>query len=242
MDPVEYAGAVISKHRLAEVAALIADPSRAAMLGALQDGRAQPAGALARVAGVSAATASAHLKKLRLSGLVTQNLSGRHHYFRLAGHEVNDALESLGRLIPRPARSITSMTPERRALCEARLCYDHLAGALGVAIADALVAAKALRVRGDDFTLTLGPRARVVFRELGIDIDELAAGPRPLVRSCTDWTERREHLAGALGAALATVCLEHGWAKRKRGTRAVQVTDIGRRTLEKQIGSRVSSR
>lgn len=190
---MKYAGLVISKHRLAEVASLIADPSRAAMLGALQDGRAQPAGALARVAGVSAATASAHLKKLRLSGLITQNPSGRHHYFTLAGHEVNDALESLGRLTPKPARSIASMTAERRALCEARLCCDHLAGALGVAIADALVAQKALKVTGKDFVLSLGPRARVVFRKLGISIDDLATGTRPLVRSCTDWTERRQH-------------------------------------------------
>lgn len=226
---------VFSKHRLAEVAALIADPSRAAMLGALQNGRAQTAGALARAAGVSAATASAHLKKLRMSGLIVQNLSGRHHYFRLAGHEVNDALESLARLIPKPARSIAAQTPERRALCDARLCYDHLAGAIGVAIADALVASKALAASGDDFTLALGPRARVVFKKVGINIDELR-GPRPLVRSCTDWTERREHLAGALGAALATACLERGWVKRIRGTRALRVTDAGRRALARQLG------
>ncbi len=232
---VKYAGSVISKHRLAEVAALIADPSRAAMLGALQDGRAQPAGALARAAGVSAATASAHLKKLRQFGLIIQNLSGRHHYYRLAGHEVNDALESLGRLIPKPARSVAAMTPERRALCEARLCYDHLAGALGVAIADALVAAKALKVSGEDFALTLGPRARVVFGKLDINVDELAAGARPLLRSCTDWTERREHLAGALGAALATAFLERGWVKRKPGSRALRITDPGHRFFKKQL-------
>lgn len=228
---------MIPKYRLAEAAALLADPSRAAMLGALQDGRAQPAGALAAIAGVSAATASAHLAKLRAAGLIQQQISGRHRYFRLAGHEVADALEALARLIPPPPRSIANGSPERRALAAARLCYDHLAGALGVAVADALVARKALVARGDDFTLAAGPRARAVFGQIGIEYDELAGGSRPLVRSCTDWTERREHLAGALGAALATTCLERGWVRRQSGTRALRVTDSGRRAFADRLGA-----
>lgn len=208
------------------------------MLGALQDGRAQPAGALARVAGVSAATASAHLARLRASGLVTQTASGRHRYFRLAGHEVNDALEALARLIPPAPRAGSARTPERQALSAARLCYDHLAGRLGVAVTDALVKRHALISRGDDFTLTIGPRARAVFAKLDIDLDadEFAEGSRPLVRSCTDWTERREHVAGALGAALAMTCLERRWVTRMRGTRALRVTDAGRRAFAQRLG------
>lgn len=216
----------------------MADPSRAAMLGALQDGRAQTAGTLARAAGISAATASAHLKKLRATGLIAENQSGRHRYFRLAGHEVNDALEALARLIPPPKRAAAPLSPERRALTAARLCYDHLAGKLGVAIADVLVARKALVARENDFALVAGPRARAVFGKLHINIDELADGPRPLVRSCTDWTERREHLAGALGAALANTCLERGWLKRIRGTRALRVTEAGRSALSERLGLR----
>ena len=222
---------MIAKHRVAEVAALLADPSRAAMLGALQNGRAQPAGVLARAAGVSAATASVHLKKLAASGLIVGTKFGRHRYFRLAGHEVNDALEALARLTPPPRASAKASSPEQRALCEARLCYDHLAGALGVAVTDALVKNRALISRGDDFSLTIGPRARATFATLGIDIGELGGGSRPLVLSCMDWTERREHLAGALGAAVAMAALEQHWVRRISGTRALRVTGAGRRAL-----------
>lgn len=227
---MKYPDDVISKHRLAEVAALLADPSRAAMLGALQDGRAQTAGTLARAAGVSAATTSAHLKKLSASGLIRENKSGRHRYFRLTGHDVNDALEALARLIPKPPSKL-KLSSERQALHDSRLCYDHLAGKLGVAIADGLVAKKALVARGDDFALVLGPKARTVFAGIGIDIRELETSGRPLVRSCTDWTERREHLAGALGAALASTALERGWIKRIAGTRALRVTAAGKRAF-----------
>src|SRR5262245_8239711 len=132
---------MVSKHRLSEVAALLADPSRAAMLGALGDGRALPAGDLARTAGVSAATASAHLGKLRAAGLIREQISGRHRYFRLAGPEVMHALEALEQLIP--PKPPVHVAPERRALHAARLCYDHLAGALGVSVTQALVERRA---------------------------------------------------------------------------------------------------
>lgn len=229
---------MIAKHRLAEVAALLADPSRAAMLGALQNGRAEPAGVLARTAGVSAATASAHLKKLSASGLIIETRSGRHRYFRLAGPDVNDALEALARLIPAVPRSATPPTPERQALCAARLCYDHLAGALGVAITDALIRNNALVVGRVGAALTIGPRASKVFAQIGIDIADLNNRSRPLVRSCLDWTERREHLAGALGAALAMAALEERWVARIRETRALRLTEPGRRTLSR-IGVQV---
>ncbi len=233
---VPYADGMISRHRLAEVAALLADPSRAAMLGALWDGRALPAGMLAREAGVTAATASSHLSKLLASGLVRVQVTGRHRYFRLAGPEVGEALEALARLIPPRDAAPAELPPARRALQHARLCYDHLAGALGVAVTDALVAKRALALSADG--LVLGARAAAAFGRLDVDLATLRAGSRPLVRTCIDWTERREHLAGALGAALAAEFLERDWIRRQRGTRSVLVTALGRGELLKRLGLR----
>jgi DNA-binding transcriptional ArsR family regulator len=225
---------VISKHRFAEIAAMFADPSRAAMLDALLGGRALPAGELARVADVSAATASTHLRRLRELGLVREQASGRHRYFRLAGPDVAGVFEALGRLAP--VRPVRAHDGGRRApLASARLCYDHLAGALGMAVTDALVRAGALTRSADQSSLALGRRARVVFARFDIDIDALSGGARPLVRHCTDWTERREHLAGALGAAFATMCLDDGWMRRVPGTRALTVSPRGRTALERTL-------
>ena len=225
---------MISKHRLAEVASLVGDPSRAAMLHALADGRALPAGALAREAGVSAATASAHLAKLAASGLIRVQAVGRHRYFRIGNADVGDALEALERLIP-PARSTTTnLAPDARALREARLCYDHLAGALGVAITRALVERRALIL--DAHGLAPGARASVEFARLGVDVDEVRSGTRTLVRTCIDWTERREHLSGALGAAVASACFEQRWIRRTPSTRIVRPTTIGRRELAARLG------
>lgn len=225
---------MVPKHRLAEVAALIADPSRAAMLSALQDGRALPATDLARVAGVSAATASAHLSKLRVSGLLRVQSLGRHRYFRLASADVADALEALSRLIP--PRQTTPMPPEKRALCAARLCYDHLAGQLGVLVTGALIQRDALELDRDE--LRLGPRAAAVLAGLDVDMRELQNGDRALLRTCIDWTERREHCAGAVGAAIAQAGFEHRWWQRSGETRALRVTDRGRKALTSVLGLR----
>ncbi len=226
---------MISKHRLAEIASLVGDPSRAAMLHALGDGRALPAGALAREAGVSAATASAHLAKLAASGLIRVQAVGRHRYFRIGSADVGAALEALERLIP-PARpaTATSLAPDARALREARLCYDHLAGALGVSITRGLVERRALIL--DAHGLAPGARASVEFARLGVDVDEVRSGSRTLVRTCIDWTERREHLSGALGAAVASACFEQRWIRRAPSTRIVRPTTVGRRELAARLG------
>src|SRR5262245_18986464 len=159
---------MVSKHRLAEVAGLLADPSRAAMLGALMDGRVLPAGDLARVAGVTAATASAHLKRLASLGLVRVQAGGRHRYVRLAGPEVAAALEALERLVP-PRAAGGPRSPEAAALTAARLCYAHLAGSLGVAVTQALLDGNVLVFQGDE--LAPGRRARPALARLGLGID-----------------------------------------------------------------------
>lgn len=231
-----YTVAMLSRHRLAEIASLLADPSRAGMLSALWDGRARPAGELARHAGVTAATASMHLSKLLAAGLVRVQVSGRHRYFRLAGPEVGEALEALARLVPSPRRDAAGLPPERRALQRARLCYDHLAGALGVAVTEALASQRALVLEAEG--LRLGVKAAPTFAKLGLDLAAFDSGRRPLVRTCIDWTERREHVAGALGAAIASEFLERDWIRRERGVRSVLVTTLGRRELRRWLGIR----
>ena len=182
---------MFSKHRLAEVAALLADPGRAGMLVALWDGTARPAGELARIAGVSAATASAHLGKLVAGGVLRVEPRGRHRYYRLAGPEVAHALESLARLLPpRPAN--TALDAAVSPLRAARLCYDHLAGRLGVALSDAMLARGWLALSNGAYTLR--PSSQRALARLGVDVAQLGGERRPLLRTCLDWTERREHV------------------------------------------------
>lgn len=211
----------MSRHAIASVASLLGEPSRAAIVLALMDGRALPAGELAREAQLSAAATSLHLAKLVQGGLLVVRSEGRHRYFRLASDDVAHAVESLGVIAtaPPPAR----VPPERAALRAARTCYDHLAGALGVELARALdrrgvVGAESVTASG----------ARWFEREMRIDVAELNATRRTLVRTCLDWTERRPHIAGALGASMLAHFLEERWLARIRGTRALRVTPRGR--------------
>jgi DNA-binding transcriptional ArsR family regulator len=207
----------VSGPDIAQVAALLGDPSRAAMCLALLDGRFHTAGELAGAAGVAASTASEHLGRLLDGGLVEATRQGRHRYFRLAGPDVASALEALGVLArPTPVRSLREATTDRR-LRAGRTCYDHLAGALGVALTDALAT---LGVITPEFALSdLTPLA-------GLDL-ALPAGRRPLLRPCLDWTERRHHAAGALPAAMTGRFLELAWLERVAGSRAVRVTSTG---------------
>jgi DNA-binding transcriptional ArsR family regulator len=222
---------VIADADVAKPAALIGDATRAAFLTALCGGRALPASELARRAGVTAPTASIQLGKLVDGGLLEVERSGRHRYYRLADASVAAAIESLAVLAPtRPASSLR----QARAgsdLQAARTCYDHLAGALGVAIFEALVGGRLL-----DDELEPTKRGRERLGRLGIDVDALARGRRPLARRCLDWTERRHHLAGSLGAALAARALELGWVGRAPSSRAVHVTAKGRRALKRELG------
>jgi DNA-binding transcriptional ArsR family regulator len=219
---------------IASVGALLADDARAAILLTLLGGEPVPAGELARRAGVSPSGASAHLKRLREGGLITQTSVGRHRYFRLASPELADALESLARVAPiRPVSSFRE-SEGTRALKRARTCYDHLAGELGVAVADALVARGVLARADDAFTITAdGTRWLTT---LGVDLETAAGARRSFARACLDWSEQRPHLAGALGAAVADLFFARSWIRRLPGGRAVAVTPDGHAWLARELG------
>ncbi|MEO3870147.1 winged helix-turn-helix domain-containing protein [Nonomuraea sp. B12E4] len=210
---------------IAPVAALIADPTRAAMLTALLGGRPLAAGELARLAGVSAATASAHLARLLAGGLVDVVSQGRHRYYRLAGHEVAEVLEVLARMGTRPPVRSLRQSRQAKQLEEARTCYDHLAGRAGVALLDRLT--EGGHYAAQDLTES-GER---LLARLGVDVAGARRARRRFAPECLDWTERRYHLGGALGAAITAVLLERGWYRRGTMPRAVIVTDEGRRGL-----------
>jgi DNA-binding transcriptional ArsR family regulator len=219
---------------IASIASLLADDARASMILTLLGGDAIPAGELARRAGVSPSGASAHLKRLREGGLITQQRAGRHRYFRLASPELAEALESLVRVAPsRPVSSLRE-SEGTHALKHARTCYDHLAGELGVGVADSLVDRGVLARMDDAFALTDdGTRW---FTAIGVDIDALTESRRSFARACIDWSERRPHLAGSLGAALADVFFVRKWIRRLPGGRAVAVTPDGRAWLARELG------
>src|SRR5215831_3486667 len=216
---------MISRYRLAEIAALFGDPTRAGIVTSLWDGRARPAGELARLAGVTPATASGHLSRLVEGGVLRVEPHGRHRYYRIAGPGVADALETLSELLPPRATSPkTNGVPE--PIVQARMCYDHVAGRLGVGITEALLSRRLLAWREQSFALP--PAGRRWFERIGVDVGALERGRRPLLRGCLDWTERREHLGGALGAGFAMHLLERDWIRRERGSRALLVTREGR--------------
>ncbi len=196
------------------------------MVQALRDGCALSAGELARCAGISAATASEHLAKLVEGGLLTVERTGRYRYFSLASADVAHAVEALSVIAPAALVRSLRQAAIGDALAAARTCYDHLAGALGVAITDALLARNALIEHDGGFAL--GAKAGEVLDGLGI-------GPLPprrvTARRCLDWSERRPHVAGALGAAICIRALEQGWIERLPTSRAVRVTPSGRRAF-----------
>ncbi|OLB74273.1 MAG: transcriptional regulator [Actinobacteria bacterium 13_2_20CM_2_71_6] len=221
------------------VARLIGEPARAAMLDALLSGQALAAGELARAAGVSPATASGHLTRLRSGGLVEVVSAGRHRYYRLASPEVADVLETLSLLgSARPVRSLRE-SRTAQALALARTCYDHLAGRVGVAVCDALVSRAALVAGGDGYLLT--PAGEELLDGLGVPVAAARASRRHFARLCLDNTERRPHLAGALGAALCGRLLELDWlVRRTAGRRALRLTDAGRAGLADALDVRLS--
>jgi DNA-binding transcriptional ArsR family regulator len=224
---------------LAEVAALIGDPARANILVALADGRARTATELSLAAGVSPQTTSGHLAKLTEAKLITVAAQGRHRYFRIAGPAVAHALESLMTL------AATGLPPKRlpskmdAAIRKARTCYDHLAGRLGVALADRLIERRYLApADSGDFRVTRGGER--FFADFGIDLAAARRQRRAFARQCIDWSERRPHVAGALGAALAHCFFERGWIARPRDGRAVTVTPAGRRALKTYLDIRLA--
>ncbi|HVV66018.1 MAG TPA: helix-turn-helix domain-containing protein [Rhizomicrobium sp.] len=213
---------------IAPVAALAGDPARANMLSALIGGKALTAGELAREAGVTAQTASAHLAKLLDGGLVEALRQGRHRYFRLAGTDVAEMLETMMSVAERAGHVRTRTGPKAPELRKARICYDHLAGEMGVALYDRLTRARIL-TGGDAPTLTR--RGADFAARFGLDVDALESERRPLCRACLDWSMRRHHLAGALGAALLARLFELKWARRDRASRAVLFSPEGERAF-----------
>jgi DNA-binding transcriptional ArsR family regulator len=218
----------VAERDLAPIASLIGDPTRVAMLAALAEGHALPAGDLASRARVRPATATAHLRRLIEGDLVVVRAQGRHRYHALAGPQVAAVLEALAQLAP--ATPVRSLRTDRSAmaLAEARTCYDHLAGRRGVQLRDRLLVAGALRVVNErDHQLT--DVGRNLLRELGIDLTELDKSRRVFARACVDWTQRRAHLAGALPAALTNRLLETGWLARATGRSLRVAPDYDRR-------------
>lgn len=210
---------------IARVAALIGDHARAAVLTALLADRALTATELAGVAGVTKQTISAHLAKLLDAGLVSVESQGRHRYFRLADHDVAQLLESLMGVAFRTGAASQRSGPREPALRHARVCYDHLAGEWAVQLYEALLAQRVFRAAAEGLQLTDAGAAW--FAALGVDTTAAAAQRRMLCRACLDWSERRHHLGGALGAALYRRLVELGWLRRTKDSRVVQVTPKG---------------
>src|SRR5262245_14010213 len=219
------------KHALSAAAALIADPARAAMLVELLEGRALTAGELARAADVSAQSASLHLGKLVDGGMLVVQPQGRHRYYRMAGPEVGSALEALGVIATVRPSGRMPRKPNDEALCFARTCYDHLAGTIGVELTAALER-HGILVPAGARDYSLGPDATPWLASRGIDIGERRSQRRPLARRCLDWTERRPHVGGLLGARLLATFFERAWVQRIHRTRALRITDRGIRALE----------
>ena len=231
----------------APVAALMADSTRAVMLNALLAGRPLAAGELGRMAGVSPATASAHLARLLDGGLVTVTVQGRHRYYRLAGHEIAAVIEAISRISPpAPARNL-HQSREAAALDEARTCYDHLAGRAGVALLDAMLARRLLEEHQAGSRMKGGETAPATFYDVtgegtatmssfGINVGDLRRSRRHFAGSCLDWTQRRRHLNGALGAAVTARLFELGWVERAQRRRSIRVTEAGRDGLAETFG------
>jgi DNA-binding transcriptional ArsR family regulator len=216
---------------IAKVAALIGDHARAAVLTALLADRALTATELAHVAGVTKQTISAHLAKLLDAGLVAVDHQGRHRYFRLADRDVAALLESLMGVAFRTGAVRLKSSPREPALRKARICYDHLAGELGVLAYEALLARKVFKAQAQDLQLTgFGSQW---FASLGVDVQALATQRRAFCRPCLDWGERRHHLGGALGTALLHHVMCQGWARRSKASRVVEFTPPGEAAFRK---------
>jgi len=228
---------VMNYGAISRVGALLADATRAAMLVALCRDSALPAGELAERAGISASTTSIHLTKLLEAGWITVEQYGRHRYYRLASPQVATLLAqtmSLASLCP-----TANETPERERhtqvahpkLRQARTCYDHLAGELGVALTEALLRQRVLEIAAKDYVLT--EQGKVILADWGVDVKIAQGQRRAFARRCLDWTERRDHLGGALGATICNTWLEHDWVKRAEQGRALELTTQGKEQLRR---------
>jgi len=222
---------------ITRITSLIADPARAMMLTSLMDGRALSAGELAQVGGITPQTASTHLAKLVEGNLLTATKQGRHRYFKLAGPTIADLLEKLITISAAHLAPMPRTGPRDEALRKARICYDHLAGEMGVAMFDGLVAQQILSVDVQCENAHLTAHGEIVLSKFGIDVEPLKKAPRPLCRTCLDWSVRRPHLAGGLGASIWQCIADRNWAKRVEDSRVVRFTPEGHRQFQRFIRS-----
>jgi DNA-binding transcriptional ArsR family regulator len=218
---------------IAPVAALAGDPARANMLAALSGGMALTASELAGEAGVTSQTASSHLAKLESAGFISVTRQGRHRYFRLADDDVAHMLESIMSVAARTGQMRTRPGPSDPAMRRARVCYDHLAGEMGVRLLDGLLRTRRIAQMGDALRLTRDGES--FMREFRIDLDGLAGARRPLCRACLDWSMRRHHLGGSLGAALFARFQALKWIARDKESRTVRFTPSGEAGFRRMI-------
>src|SRR5215469_193988 len=221
---------------VARVAAAIGEPARVRMLYCLMDGHARTSTELAVVAGVTPSTASVHLNRLRSEQLIKVLAQGKHRYYSLQGTEVAGALETLSALAGGTRHKFAPNTPDH--LRTARTCYDHIAGTLGVALHDRMKTLGWLAVAKSDDAYDLTPGGVQGLEALGIDVEETRGLRRRFAYACLDWSERRFHVGGALGAAVLRVALKKKWLRQELDSRALSVTGLGRRELERQFGLR----
>ena len=222
-------------HDVSTIASAIGEPARARMLFCLLDNRARTGTELAVVAGVSPSTASVHLNRLRAESLVRMRVQGKHRYFTLAGPAVATVLEGLSVLAGGVRDNFVPNTPNR--LRAARTCYDHIAGELGVALSDRLEALAWLESVEDDYVVT--GKGTKAFERLAIDVEGARALRRRFAFGCVDWSERRPHIGGALGAALLHLALDRKWVTQDLDSRALSITRLGRREMERHFGLRL---
>ncbi|MEP0331943.1 MAG: winged helix-turn-helix domain-containing protein [Anderseniella sp.] len=223
---------------IALLGSLIGDPARANILTALMSGKALTATELASEAGVTVQTASSHLKKLQDAQLLRQRKQGRHRYFTLADDDVGSVLEAMMGLAAKRGLVRTRTGPKDEALRKARVCYNHLAGDLGVAVYDGMVSRGYLAETED--TVSLTHAGEEFAAQFGVDLATLSKSRRPMCRSCLDWSSRRTHLAGSLGTALLDRFYNLGWAARVDGSRVVEFSACGERELLASFGLKAS--
>jgi DNA-binding transcriptional ArsR family regulator len=212
---------------IAVVAAMIGDPARANIILALMSGLSLSATELAREAGIGASTASSHLAKLQANGLISATSRGRHRYFSVANADVAHAVEGLVTIAARAGHMRTRPGPKDFSMRHARSCYDHLGGELAVALFDDWLSRRVLGWRSGIAHLTA--KGETALAKRGIDVEALKCEKRPLCRTCIDWSERKNHLGGSIGAAIFALALENRWAVRDAGTRAVTFSPNGER-------------
>lgn len=225
---------MVTASQISEIAALVGEPTRSTMLSALLDGRALTAGELAFAARVTPQTASTHLARLTEAGLLALVKEGRHRYFRLASPKVVDMLDGIVAVALDSRPRYRPLSRQARELAAARICYDHLAGRLGVALADFFTAREYI-VPGDE-AAEITPAGGRFLAEFGAELPTAGSARRRFCRLCLDWTERRPHLAGAAGAALYGYALENRWINRIGTGRAVALTGAGRDALREHLG------